>query len=163
MSTEKYLYCSPDVAARYHVWIQNRGGIAVWKSVDLSNPVGSWCTPALTEQGEPTPQPTWQAEASPSGIVTTPEQVMVDIPREVKRFRVGVRKGGSRWMLKVTEGGSRRIWREVAKAGEGAWYEFAYETQEAVIFVPQEQIPLLEYLARVAKEQEENAHGQVHC
>jgi hypothetical protein len=31
--------------------------------------------------------------------------------------------------------------------GEESWYEFDYETQEAVIFVPGETKPLSEYIA----------------
>ena len=50
--------------------------------------------------------------------------------------------------LKVTDGGTRRIRKEVGKAGEDAWYEFDYGTQEAVIFVPGEVVGLLEYLER---------------
>ena len=55
---------------------------------------------------------------------------------EVKRFRVGVRWGSQGFMLKVTDGGTRRIWKEVSKAGEGAYYRFDYMTQEAVIMKP---------------------------
>jgi hypothetical protein len=53
---------------------------------------------------------------------------------EVKRFHVAVRIGGQGFCLKVTDGGTRRIWRELAKAGTGSFYEFDYNTQEAVIY-----------------------------
>jgi integrase len=39
---------------------------------------------------------------------------------EVKRFRIGIRLGAQGFRVKVTDGGTRRIWRELAKAGEGA-------------------------------------------
>jgi hypothetical protein len=56
---------------------------------------------------------------------------------EVKRFRVGIRLGAQGFKVKVTDGGTRRIWREIAKAGEGSFCEFDYMTQEAVIMKPE--------------------------
>ena len=62
--------CSLENARLFADWIANRGGVAVWRSVNLSNPGASWSTPALTVEGEPTPKPTWQAANTPEKIVT---------------------------------------------------------------------------------------------
>jgi hypothetical protein len=75
--------------------------------------------------------------------------VLVSKDVEVKRFRVGVRAGSQGLSLKVTDGGTRRIRSAVKRAGEGAYYKFDYSTQEAVIFKPGTQIPLLEFLGKV--------------
>jgi hypothetical protein len=125
--------------------LATRGGIAQWPSVNLSNPGASWSTPALTD-GKPTPKPNWQCSNEPSQIVTDAAEVMVEVPKEVKRFRVGVRRGSEGFTLKVTDGGTRRIRKECAKAGEHSWYEFDYDTQEAVIYVPEKRVPLTEFL-----------------
>jgi hypothetical protein len=124
-------------------WIRERGGIAVWRSVDLSNPGASWSTPARTEAGEPTLKPTWRADNQPHKVFTSTDDVLVDTPREVKRFRVAVRHSG--FAFNLTDASTKRVHREVDKAGKDAWYEFDYETQEAVIYVPHERITLSEW------------------
>lgn len=134
--------CAPDSAHRMLDWIKNRGGIAVWRSVNLSNPGASWSTPAQTD-GVPTPRPTWQADSKPERLIIYPSDVVVVVRKEVKRFHVGVRVGGGGF--KVTDGGTRRIRAAVAKAGPGASYEFDYATQEAVITVPHKTVPLVQW------------------
>ena len=42
---EKY-HISPETAPKALDWIKTRGGIAVWQSVNLSNPGATWTTPA---------------------------------------------------------------------------------------------------------------------
>ena len=133
-------------ASRIWNWFQDRGGIAVWKSVDMANPGQTWTTPLNDAEGNPMRRQDWRMEETPSLVITDPMQVVVDVPREVKRFRVAVRAGSQGLSLKCSDASSHRIRRECAKAGEGSWYEFEYSTQEAVIFVPGESKPLPEYI-----------------
>ena len=135
-------HCLPKNAAQFQEWISTRGGLALWRSVNLSNPGASWTTPAHDKDGNPTVKPTWQAAEQPHQIITDMSQVVVDVPMEVKRFHIGVRRGGQGLTLKVTDGGTRRIRKEVDKAGPDAWYEFDYGSQEAVILKPGRTIPL---------------------
>ena len=75
--------------------------------------------------------------------------VVVTVDKEVKRFRVGVRMASQGFaFLKVTDGGSRRIRKEVSKSGENPTYRFDYETQEAVILVPEKLIPITEFISK---------------
>jgi hypothetical protein len=53
---------------------------------------------------------------------------------EVKRFHIGVRLGSQGFIVKLTDGATRRVWKEIAKAGEGSFCRFDYGTQEAVIY-----------------------------
>lgn len=133
---------TPENAPTFRKWLAERGGLLVWQSINLSNPGQSWTTPALTEDGKPYPKPTWEAGDKPVRHITDAKDVVVIVPREVKRFRVGVRMGSQGLSLKVTDAGSRRIRKEVEKAGEGGFYEFDYSTQEAVIFAVTERAPL---------------------
>jgi hypothetical protein len=137
-------------------WIKGRGGIAVWKSQDFSEFGKEMFTPAFTDGGEPKPypKPSWKVGNEPERIVTDPSQVILDTPKEVKRFRIGVRPGSQGLVMKVTDGGTRRIRAALAKYGEDSWYEFDYFTQEAVIFVPGETMTLKEYL------EQENERGR---
>lgn len=137
---------SPENALRIAGWIRDRKGIAIWESIDLSNPSFSVTTPVISYDGQPTPKPSWKVANTPARIITDMADVVVSVDREVKRFHVGVRRGSQGLSLKVTDGGSRRIRKEVAKAGEGAYHVFDYETQDAVIMVPESQMPLTEYL-----------------
>jgi len=132
-------------AERMATWIKERGGIAVWRSINLSNPGASWSTPALNTDGTSTGKPTWQAANEPEAVITDPNDVLVSTDVEVKRFRVGVRMGSQGFMVKVTDAGSRRIRAEVEKAGEGAHYTFDYETQQAVIWKPTSVLSLVEW------------------
>jgi hypothetical protein len=131
-------------AAKFAEWIRSRGGIAIWRSINLSNPGGSWSTPALTLEGQSYPKPTWEAANTPE-IITDANDILVSTDEMVKRFHVGVRMGSQGFMLKVTDGGTRRIRREVAKAGEGAYYTFDYECQDALIWKPVSTVPLPEW------------------
>ena len=146
----------PTTVTRHHIlaanadqvfrWFQERGGIAVWSSIDICTAGQSWTTPLHDAEGQPTKKQNWRMEESPSLVITDPAEVVVDVPREVKRFRVGLKMGGQGLLLKCTNAASRRIRRECAKAGEESWYEFDYGTQEAVIYAPGESLPLPEYV-----------------
>lgn len=86
----------------------------------------------------------------PSDVTTNPDEVMVVTNKEVRRFRVGVRRSGNGMSMKVTDAGSRRIRATVDKLNEDrednmASYHFDYETQEAVFTVPDKIISLTEW------------------
>jgi hypothetical protein len=82
--------------------------------------------------------PRRQTANEPITIITDPAEVGVSTDEEIKRFRIAIRPSSQfGWMrTKVSDGGTRRIRHEVAKAGDGAYYQFDYETQEAVIYRP---------------------------
>src|SRR5690242_14476264 len=80
-------------AAQVVKWLRERGGICVWESINLSNPGVTWLTPALQENGAPTPKPTWQAASMPARHITSMDDILVSRDIEHKRFRVGVRPG----------------------------------------------------------------------
>jgi hypothetical protein len=133
-------------AAKFWEWLQTRGGLAIWKSIDLSNPGLSWTTPANAVDGTPTPKPTWKAESTPSRIITDPAEVVVSIDHEVKRFHVAIRRGSQGFSFKLTDASSDRIHKAVAKAGKDSYHLFDYDTQEAVIMEPESQVPLADFM-----------------
>ena len=128
-------------------WFQERGGIAIWRSIDMSTAGQSWTTPLRDSEGNPMPRQSWRMEEKPSLTITDPMEVLVNLPTEVKRFRVAVRAGRQGLLLKCTAAGSARIRRACERAGEESWYEFDHETQEAVIYIPGDSKPLSEYIA----------------
>lgn len=150
---------APENANLFKDWLANRGGVAVWRSINLSNPGKSWSTPALTLTGDPSSKPTWEAANEPERIITDIDEIVVTVPKEVKRFHVAIKVGGLLGMAyKLTDGATRRVHTAAEKANENlekerksterlheAWYEFDYSTQEAVIFVPDRTIPLTEW------------------
>lgn len=142
--------CTAESAPKIAEWIKNRGGIAIWKSINLSNPAGSWTAPYLDDKGAVKGKPTWEADEKPSRVITDPAEVYVTVPKEVKRFHVAVRMGGQGMSLKLTDASSKKVEEAVAKEGIGAWYAFDYGTQEAVIFVAEQELRLGEFLARQA-------------
>lgn len=146
---EKHV-CNPQSAKQMLEWIKTRGGLALWRSINLSNPDKTWTTPLNKVDGTPMPKQSWEMANEPYRVITDPGEVVVDIPKEIKRFHVGTRR--AEFAIKVTNGGTRKIRAAVSKAAEqygDAWYEFDYSTQEAVIFVPEKSLPLQDYLAQV--------------
>lgn len=146
-------YCSEENAARFAEWLEKRGGIAVWKSANLSNPGASWSSPALTPDGQPTTRPTWQANSTPARIITSADDVVVETMREYKRFRVALRMGAQGFSIKCTDASSARIHKWCERAAEQYGYSsyvFDYETQECVILVPASQVKLTDWLAQRA-------------
>jgi hypothetical protein len=139
------LHCELKNASTFLDWVRNRGGIAVWRSIDLSNPGQSWSTPLRDKEGKPTSKPNWRAGNEPSRCITDPRDVLVVEDKEVKRFHIAVRIGAQGIMLKLTDASSRRVRRAVEKAGKGAYYEFDHNTQEAVILAPARQLTLFEW------------------
>src|SRR5688572_2592652 len=142
--------CHPDNAVQLWTWLLTRGGIFIWNSIDLSDLGKSWSTPAKQEDGKPGERPIWKADYQPARHITQHEDVVVETPKEVKRFRVAIRPGAQGLSLKVTDAGSKRIRTEITKASEKygteAWHVFDYETQEAVIRVADTTVPLRDYI-----------------
>lgn len=142
--------CLEENALTYLQWFRERGGIAVWPSVNLSKLGISWTTPAQTTEGTPTPQPTQEADSKPSKVITDPALVKVLVPREVKRFRVAIRRSSNGIYLKCTEASTRRIHATIAKY-PGSWYVFDYETQETVILVSDSELSLADWAVQQEK------------
>jgi hypothetical protein len=139
-----YLECSPANAEKLKWWIETRGGIAVWRSIDLSNPGKSWSTPLLQADGEKTPPPSWQFEKTPGRIITKSEEVMVVSRKEVARFRIAIRPSFG-FNIKLTDASSKKVSKALEKYGEEASYYF--EDREAVITVPDKKVLLSDWNA----------------
>lgn len=143
IDTTKY-QVQAEYAAKIKDWLDNRGGLLIWESVDLSNP-GTVTSPFKNSDGTLVTKPHWRLGDEPIRHITSIDDIEVCVDKEVKRFRVGVKGGEQGLSLKVTAGGTRKIRAAVEKAGIGAYYQFDYGTQEAVIMVPEKVIPLAEW------------------
>ncbi len=150
---EKHIVTAAN-ASKVWKWLQEQGGLLVWPSVNLSNLGMSWTTPAKWADGQPAQKPTWQA-GNAARLIVDPDDVVVSIDREVKRFHIAIRMGSQGMSIKVTDGSTNRIRKAVEKAGKGAYHVFDHSTQEAVIMAPERTLPLAEYI----KEQESKANG----
>jgi hypothetical protein len=139
-------YCGIENAAKLLDWIRNRGGVAVWRSIDFSSLGRSWSTPLRQKDGTPSPTPhPWKSEATPSRVITDPAEILVFEDKLVRRFHVAVRRGDSGLLLKLTDASTGRVRKAVEHAGKGAYYEFDYGAQEAVIMAPVRQLSLAEW------------------
>ena len=146
---EELFECSPENAPKFWYWVKHRGGIAKWKSIDLSNPGKSYSSPVNDKEGKPVTKPHWSVDDKPV-ICTDPSQIQVILDKEVKRFRVGVRRGSQGLSFKLTDASSRRLRTTMDKVAEQhntklAAYHFDYDTQEAVITVPDRVISLVQW------------------
>lgn len=138
--------------AKYIVdWIKSGRGVAVWGCAELSlGNMKDVLTPARDHEGNPTLKPSWRQHNEPREIFEALNCFEVAIEKEVKRFRVGLKRGRG-FSVVVTDGAQRRIDKYLEKY-EDSWQVFDYDTQEAVILVPSEVVPLPEYLRRKEEE-----------
>ena len=137
-ATELELHdCREENAAMLLDWIRTRGGLALWRSLDLSDPGRSWTTPLQDAEGKAKTKPHFAAESAPYRIITATDEVMVHLDMEVKRFRVAVRMGSQGLKLKLTDASSEHVRKAVEKAGPGAYHVFDLGSQEAIIMVPE--------------------------
>lgn len=148
MNLKPYI-TTPENAGKIADWLRTRGGIAIWQSVDFNRLGETITTPVRTFEGDPVAKPGWWVGNQPARIITDPADVIVAIDVEVKRFHIAIRAGSNGLLFKCTDGASRRIRAAVAKAGEGAYHVFDYSAQDAVIMMPESQIPLHDYLAQI--------------
>ncbi len=147
---EPYI-CNAEAAEQIHDWLLHRGGIYIWKSVNLSNPGASWTSPALDKDCKAVTKPNWQCDNAPSRHITDIAEVSVATAKEVKRFHVATRMSGNGMAIKVTDAGTRRIRAEVDKAshkyGKTAWYTFDYQSHDnAVIMIDDQTVPMSEWV-----------------
>ncbi len=137
--SEIKIRCEVGNANTFCRWFENRGGVALWESIDLSQAGATCCTPANATDGTPTGKPGYQWDNAPVKIETDPSKVEVYSGREVHRFHVGLRRGAQGFKIKLTDASSRRLRERLArweeKLGKPTYYRFDYETQDAVIFV----------------------------
>lgn len=139
--------CSVENAPKFIEWCKSRGGVARWRSVNLSNPGASWSTPALTLEGLPTPKPTWQADSAPELVESDPAKITVFMDREVRRLRVAIKRGDS-FNFVLTDASTRKVRKATAEAGPEAYYRFDYDSQEAVIMAPDSKMTLAQWAER---------------
>jgi hypothetical protein len=138
-------------------WLKERGGVSMWRSIDLSDPTASWITPRLTEAGEPASKPSWKAEPTPHRIISSADEIEVSRPVELKRIKAIVRRGAQGFSLKLTDACTRRVREAVdtARAKHGvAWFEIDYFANEVVILTDGEVTPLREFIAAHANRRE---------
>lgn len=136
---------SAENAGQIWEWFHTRGGLALWRSIDLSNPGKSWTCPLFDANGVQKTKPTWQADTEPYRIIKDPAEVIVETFKEVRRFRVALRPGAQGLSIKLTDQASKKVRNAVKKAGENATYVFDYMTQEALILAPDTEVPLVEW------------------
>lgn len=135
-------------------WFQQRGGLAIWDCQDPSNPGQTWTTPIVGPDDESPGKPHWSA-GKIIRTITDPGEVVAVVPREVKRFHIGVNRRGTQFV--VSEGGSRRIKSAVAQASKefvtDAWHAFDFGDYENVVICVPDEVTTLE---KFVKEQKNN-------
>jgi hypothetical protein len=137
----------PENAAKFKDWLSNRGGLAVWVSVDLSDLSESWTTPVNDSTGKPVGPPNWKCggkDTKPDRIITDINEVQVLMPKLVQRLPVALKRSGMKTFL--TPASEKKLKKAVEKAGAGAWYEKGgFFEKEMLIFVPDKVVPLAEF------------------
>jgi hypothetical protein len=128
-------------------WIKERGGIAIWRSINLGNPGASWSAPVKSAAGEVYGKPNWQCGNEPERIITDPAEVNVTVGKEAKRFKIRTRLSDNGLTIKLDGRSSERVRRYLEKyqtEDKETWYEFDGDT--CIIMVDDTVTPLVDYI-----------------
>ena len=142
---EKINVLVPGSREKFLDWIATRGGVRVWRCIDLGNlGAGEMFTPAFSQtrrdgdfsNSTKYPKPHWDRDNG--------NEVITDISRfrfavgfkEVKRFHVAKRLSNNGLSMKCTDASSAKITKALEKF-PGSYCEFDYMTQEVVISIPE--------------------------
>jgi hypothetical protein len=133
--------CTPENAPKFYEWIQTRGGVANWKSINLSNPGASWSSPVLSTEpcmncqgrGEfpdhitcesckgwkfqKFEKPNWQCGNTPE-IVTSADEIGVYEDALFKAVPVRLKRGGGMFSLVLADSSQRNVDKIMAKCRE---------------------------------------------
>lgn len=155
VATKKHIVTAENAAAIWN-WLTTRGGLAIWRSTNPSRPGASWTTPANAADGKPTPKPTPDAADTPERIITDPPEVMVSVDAEANRVPVSrdLDRG-------LSQASADAIYGAVVKAGEGAYFRLEKDRDEAIIYIPVQQMPITDWLRMTAREREQVLHPPV--
>lgn len=128
----------PDCRQRFEEWICDRGGVQIWRNVNLSDPDAQpQFTAYKDENGNIYEKPHWSVERG---------ELITDIARfrfiqsfhEFRRVRIAIRRGAQGFTLKLTDASTKRVHKSCDKAkglfGRDAVYHFEHEF--AVIEIP---------------------------
>jgi hypothetical protein len=132
----------PGLRSKFQDWITNRGGVQVWVSQNLSYDAGRLTfNPQRDAAGnENKAAPHWSLKL---------QEVVTDISRfrfansykELQRCKIAIQhRRNNTLMLELTSGSTNRVRKILAKLHDAghkeAFYEFDYDSQEAVFQVP---------------------------
>ncbi|MFH1739031.1 MAG: hypothetical protein ABIH23_08480 [bacterium] len=129
----KYQIAVTNVRDKFEAWIEERGGVSVWKNIDPSNPgAGENFTPALTAEGKPFPNPSRTTEFAET-IKDISQFRFAKELKEVTRIKVAIRRDSNGFVLKLTDASVKKLHKALKKFGEDSQYQFDYDRQEAII------------------------------
>ena len=115
--------CDEHNAAKFLDWIRNRGGVAVWQSVNLGNPGASWSGPMQQANGDPSSKPNWESDTKPASVHTDATKIGVYSAVLVETIPAKVKVNGMQMVL--TSGTTRRLTaalRRVEKSHGNSFY-----------------------------------------
>lgn len=106
----------PGVRAKFEEWIATRGGVKVWKNVNLSDPgAGNIFTPAYqTGTSDSYPKPSWRVDDGEIVDNIGRFRFATDF-KELKRIRVSLCRGDG-LMYCLTDASQRKVDRALAEA-----------------------------------------------
>jgi len=100
--------CVAEHAATMIEWITHRGGVALWKSADLSDLSAQWATPVLDKNGKPNNKPHWKARDTPI-IITDANEIGIYTEKIFRELPVSLRRSSNGLSLKLTDASQRKL------------------------------------------------------
>jgi hypothetical protein len=131
---------NPSDAPRIREWLQKRGGIQVWESADLGDPVSSVFCPYLGEDGQIKNAPSWK-HSRRGALITSESDVTVTTYRDVKTIRIALQRGYGYGFV-LTDAASQKLRKALSQFPDSTYRFDGFDGKDAVIMVPDRQVPL---------------------
>lgn len=131
-----------DIARQVAEWINKRGGVALWRSVNLSMPDREWITPIDA------PRPSWMAGEQPAEVARHIKDVEVKVVRDAKKIRVYLDRKHHGMKILLTAASTKRLRKWLDKFHPSS-YRFEadmFGNPIAVIYRIERTIPLDEFI-----------------
>lgn len=116
-------------APRIAGWLANRGGVAIWQSLDLSDAGARTFTPADASR------PSWRYADKPVEIVTQASDIGVYQEKLYKAFPVSLRRSSNGMTMKLTDNSQRKLDKHMQdcreKHGDAFWKKEVLPTKLA--------------------------------
>lgn len=137
-------------AEKLDLWLRTRGGVFVWKNLDLGSPTSgaTSCTPATTQEGTPYPSPHWRFGNKPERHLTRHDEVVVSRIETVEQLPAKfTHQGLSAACRKKAD---QRCAATRTTFGGDVWWSVSDDP--AAIFIKREAevVPLSEYLSTLS-------------
>jgi len=138
------LEISKRQAADIYKWLTQHGGVNVWKSINLANPLGQWYTSVCNSD-----IPSWQAAETPILVTNISDVFVIENEEVMEPIKLEIGRSYMKLSFEIKRPSAVLLETALARAGNDAYYEIDFDEEYnhiARVFKPRPAIPLKLYI-----------------